>query len=112
MHLHSVLWRYLAAMSWVVVAARSLTSDVSPRPSGNGAHSAAFFASALVTRLAFPHFESRYQIAGFAAAAVILEALRLISRDGNPSVGRCAARIVGALAGVLIMRAFAHEENL
>ncbi len=111
-HLHSVWWRYLAAASWIGVVGYSLTPLPRSRFYGRLGQLTVFFTAALVTRLAFPHVESRFQIASFALAAIALETIGFALPNRRPGIDRLTAGIVGAIAGVIIMRTFAHERNL
>ena len=106
------VFRVAAVCSWATLAVLSLVPG-SARPhtgaSGNTEHLMAYILAALVTRIAFGHVQTRWQLAGFSAAAAAFEVCQIWIPGRSAGVENWAASTGGALIGLLVARAVAHR---
>ncbi len=100
-----------AVCSWLTLTIISLVPG-SERPhtgmSGNAEHMLAYFLASLVTRLAFRHTASRWQLVAFSAASALFEVCQIWIPGRHAGVDNWAASSAGALLGILLARVIAH----
>ena len=77
--------------------------------SGNVEHVMAYVLAAAVTRLAFPHVQSRWQIIAFSAASAVFEICQIWIPGRSAGIDNWLASSSGAVVGVVLVRAVLHE---
>ena len=97
-----------AVLSWAALGA-SLLGVGRFRLSGYGEHAAAFLVAAALTRLAFTHVETRWQIAAFASLAAVYALAQARWVGGEEAGGRWAASMVGIVLGAVATREVVHH---
>ncbi len=104
--------RFAAVSSWTGIAVLSLVPG-RDRPhtgaSGNVEHVMAYVLAAAVTRLAFPHVQSRWQIIAFSAASAVFEICQIWIPGRSAGIDNWLASSSGAVVGVVLVRAVLHE---
>ena len=101
--------RVVAGASWLALATLSfrgvLSAGQSPGQIGPGI---AYGLAALVTRLAFRHTRSRWQLGAFSLAAALLQACQVPMSGLPEGLGGWVAGTAGALTGIALARAVDH----
>jgi hypothetical protein len=97
--------RVVAGASWLALAALSLQGVLGQPQIRSGM---AYGLAALVTRLAFRHTRSRWQLSAFSLAAALLQVGQAQMSGMPEGLGGWVAGTAGALTGIALARAVDH----
>ena len=98
----------LAVLSWTVLAA-FLVGVGRFRPHGAFDRAVAFLLTATMTRLAFTHVHTRWQIAAFVAVASLAVAAQAARTGLGAAAVRWAASVSGIVVGAVVTREIVHH---